>query len=164
MAGAQLGCGECTDFPGSIPHCVLVLRRLHIQYVSFLFLFKVPALLVPSALIPVFRFNFASSGPSASEDACHLQYSLNSSSWLECGTVLKLGPLPSGHHVLTVRCTNGVQVSASAVWTWTVLSQSSYQLQVWWESAHDHLWQLACLDNSSSVSHGYFAAQPADRW
>ncbi len=58
------------------------------------------------------------------------QYSLDGSSWTMCGASLRVGPLTPGPHVLFARSTDGAAVSNNVSVAWSVLSQSSYQLQV----------------------------------
>ncbi len=58
------------------------------------------------------------------------EYSLDGSSWAPTAATLQLGPLAPGPHTLVTRCTDGVSVSANQSAPWTILSQSSFQLQV----------------------------------
>lgn len=60
----------------------------------------------------------------------YFQYSLDGSTWTTCGPSLRVGPLSPGPHVLVARSTDGASVSANVSVAWSVLSQSSYQLQV----------------------------------
>lgn len=70
------------------------------------------------------------SGSTAAADACKLEYTIDDSCWLPCTTSLRLGPLLHGEHVLSVRCTDAVSSSPPVSWSWTIQSQSNYQLQV----------------------------------
>jgi hypothetical protein len=58
------------------------------------------------------------------------EYTRDGSSWSPCGSALKMGPLVAGPHSLVVRTSDGVSVSENRSVSWTVLAQSSYQLQV----------------------------------
>lgn len=85
---------------------------------------------------------FATDAVSTSQpDTCRLQFSLDNSSWTHCRSSLRIGPLVPGRHSLSLRCTSGTLVSPSVTHQWTVLSQSSYQLQVrsewWWPVSPD---------------------------
>ncbi len=72
-------------------------------------------------------FGFSS---SAVPGTTLFQYSLDGSSWAPCSATLRVGPLAPGPHSVSVRSSDGVTVSANKSVSWTVLSQSSYQLQV----------------------------------
>lgn len=67
---------------------------------------------------------------SAAPGTTTFEFTRDGSSWSPCGPVLKMGPLAAGPHTLTVRTSDGVSVSENRSVSWTVLSQSSYQLQV----------------------------------
>ena len=83
-----------------------------------------PAGAVPSAFA---SFGFVTTAAPGTTD---FQYSLDGSTWCLCGPSLRVGPLAPGPHSLAVRASDGVTVSANSTATWTVQSQSSYQLQV----------------------------------
>jgi hypothetical protein len=68
--------------------------------------------------------------PAAAADVCQLEYTVDESGWMPCALSLRLGPLDPGDHMLRVRCVANGASSPVTQWAWTVLSQSSYQLQV----------------------------------
>jgi hypothetical protein len=68
--------------------------------------------------------------PTAAADVCQLEYTVDESGWMPCALSLRLGPLDPGDHMLRVRCVANGARSPVTQWAWTVLSQSSYQLQV----------------------------------
>jgi hypothetical protein len=67
---------------------------------------------------------------TALPDTCRLQFTLDNSSWSFCQESFRLGPLAPGLHSVSLRCTNGSATSPVVTREWTVLSKSSYQLQV----------------------------------
>ncbi len=76
--------------------------------------------------------SFASFGfeTTAALGTVSVEYSLDNSSWAPAGAALRVGPLAPGTHVMRVRATDGSAYSDVEVASWTVLSQSNYQLQV----------------------------------
>jgi hypothetical protein len=75
-------------------------------------------------------FAFFEFDTSAAPGTTTFEYARDGSSWSPCGPALRMGPLAAGPHSLVVRTSDGVSVSGNQSVSWTVLAQSSYQLQV----------------------------------
>lgn len=101
-------------------------------------------------------FGFAT---TAAPGTVSFEYTLDGSSWAPTAASLRLGPLSPGPHALDVRSksSDGTSVSANHSVVWTVLSQSSYQLQLDLADG-DHTLRVQSTD-----ALGHVEASPAEK-